>query len=156
MNDLSLDIGKFEHPDITAKGERRASVEFIGAKTLWFNTGTLCNITCVNCYIESSPDNDRLVYMNVSEVSDYLDQITERNWPVTEIAFTGGEPFVRKGFPEFLVSGPLPAHFKHFSGSWRQEVADHRHQIPMTACFHFGDRKTVFFIGIGDTFDLAG
>ena len=106
MNELSLDIGKFEHSDITAKGERRASVEFIGAKTLWFNTGTLCNITCVNCYIESSPDNDRLVYMNASEVSEYLDQITERNWPVTEIAFTGGEPFMNSDIIA-LIRTPL-------------------------------------------------
>ena len=94
MNDQSLAIGKFEHPDVTAKGERRAFVALNGAKTLWFNTGTLCNITCVNCYIESSPDNDRLVYMTEPEIVSYLDQISERNWPVTEIAFTGGEPFM--------------------------------------------------------------
>ena len=94
MNDQSLDLGKFKHPDLTANGERRASVALSGAKTLWFNTGTLCNITCVNCYIESSPDNDRLVYMTEPVIAEYLDQITTRNWPVTEIAFTGGEPFM--------------------------------------------------------------
>ena len=94
MNDQSLALGKFEHPEITAKGERRASVALSEAKTLWFNTGTLCNITCVNCYIESSPDNDRLVYMNEPEIAEYLDQITARDWPVTEIGFTGGEPFM--------------------------------------------------------------
>ena len=93
MNDQSP-IAKFSHPDITAKGEVRASVALSGAKTLWFNTGTLCNITCVNCYIESSPDNDRLVYMTTDEVSGYLTQIPTRNWPVTEIGFTGGEPFM--------------------------------------------------------------
>jgi hypothetical protein len=32
-------------------------------ETLWINTGTLCNLTCRNCYIESSPRNDRLVYL---------------------------------------------------------------------------------------------
>jgi uncharacterized Fe-S cluster-containing radical SAM superfamily protein len=94
MNDQTITIGKFEHPDITAKGERRAYVALKGAQTLWFNTGTLCNITCVNCYIESSPDNDRLVYMTEPEVAEYLDQIEARKWPVTEIAFTGGEPFM--------------------------------------------------------------
>lgn len=102
MNDLGLNIGEFEHPDITSKGERRASVEFAGAKTLWFNTGTLCNITCVNCYIESSPDNDRLTYMNAVEVSDYLDQIVERQWPVEEVAFTGGEPFMNPDIIDML------------------------------------------------------
>ncbi len=94
MNDQSFALGKFEHPDLTAKGEQRATVALSGAKTLWFNTGTLCNITCANCYIESSPDNDRLVYMTEPEISEYLDQITVRNWPVTEIGFTGGEPFM--------------------------------------------------------------
>lgn len=92
-------IGKFQDPDLTAKGEVRASVPLIGAKTLWFNTGTLCNITCVNCYIESSPSNDRLVYITADEVSEFLDQIATRNWPVTEIGFTGGEPFMN---PEMI------------------------------------------------------
>jgi len=92
-------LGKFDHPKITAKGEPRASVALSNAQTLWFNTGTLCNITCVNCYIESSPSNDRLVYITTAEVASYLDQITARNWPVVEIGFTGGEPFMN---PEMI------------------------------------------------------
>ena len=88
------ELAKFQHPQITAKGEARASVALTNPQTLWFNTGTLCNITCANCYIESSPSNDRLVYITADEVQDYLNQITERGWPITEIAFTGGEPFM--------------------------------------------------------------
>ena len=87
-------IGKFNDPLTTAKGERRASVALTNAHTLWFNTGTLCNITCVNCYILSSPTNDRLVYLTVDDVSTYLAQIKTRNWPVREIGFTGGEPYM--------------------------------------------------------------
>ncbi|MEM6887316.1 MAG: radical SAM protein [Pseudomonadota bacterium] len=95
MKDLALaNAGKFQHPDITAKGEERARVVLNNPKTLWFNTGTLCNIACANCYIESSPGNDRLVYISADEVRNYLDQIEERAWPITEIAFTGGEPFM--------------------------------------------------------------
>ncbi len=100
MNDQSFDTnnavpyGKFEHPSITAKGEDRASVPLMKASTLWFNTGTLCNIECLNCYIESSPKNDALVYITTAEVEEYLDQIEERKWATTEIAFTGGEPFM--------------------------------------------------------------
>ena len=86
--------GKFQDPVRTAKGEQRATVALTHPETLWFNTGTLCNIECVNCYIESSPTNDALVYITADEVRDYLDQLTERAWPVTEIAFTGGEPFM--------------------------------------------------------------
>ena len=87
-------LGKFEHPDITAKGERRASVDFRGMQTLWFNTGTLCNIECVNCYIESSPTNERLVYLTTADVTGYLDEIDTLDWHVSEIGFTGGEPFM--------------------------------------------------------------
>ena len=86
--------GKFEHPLVTATGEPRASVKLRDPQTLWFNTGTLCNITCANCYIESSPENDSLVYITAQEVTEFLDQISERGWPVREIAFTGGEPFM--------------------------------------------------------------
>ena len=89
-----LPAKKFQHPDITAKGEPRAQVSLKEAKTLWFNTGTLCNIECLNCYIESSPKNDSLVYISTAEVEVYLNQIEERNWPTKEIAFTGGEPFM--------------------------------------------------------------
>ncbi|MEM7242887.1 MAG: radical SAM protein [Pseudomonadota bacterium] len=89
-----IDPAKFKNPDITAKGEARASVAFTNPTTLWFNTGTLCNIECVNCYIESSPKNDALVYIRTPELVDYLDQIEDRKWPISEIAFTGGEPFM--------------------------------------------------------------
>lgn len=90
---------KFKDPFITAKGEQRAEVKLTNPETLWFNTGTLCNIECVNCYIESSPTNDRLVYITADEVSDYLDQLESRDWGVREIAFTGGEPFMN---PEMI------------------------------------------------------
>lgn len=86
--------GKFIDPNLTANGEARARVALNQPQMLWFNTGTLCNITCANCYIESSPENDRLVYITTAEVDDYLDQLAEREWPVTEIGFTGGEPFM--------------------------------------------------------------
>ena len=85
---------KFQDPDITADGKPRARVALNKATTLWFNTGTLCNIECENCYIKSSPKNDSLVYITSTEVKGYLDQIEERNWPTKEIAFTGGEPFM--------------------------------------------------------------
>ncbi len=54
---------KFADPRLTARGATRATVALTDPQTLWFNTGTLCNITCANCYIESSPSNDRLVYI---------------------------------------------------------------------------------------------
>jgi hypothetical protein len=95
VKDLALaNQGKFTNPTLTAKGETRATVALSNPQTLWFNTGTLCNIECVNCYILSSPTNDALVYITAEEVRDYLDQLEERKWNVSEIAFTGGEPFM--------------------------------------------------------------
>ena len=63
-----LDRAKFRDPLLTAKGETRAQVALRSLDTLWFNTGTLCNLTCRNCYIESSPRNDRLAYLTRDEV----------------------------------------------------------------------------------------
>jgi radical SAM family protein/4Fe-4S single cluster protein len=101
MKDLA-NLGKFQDPEITAKGERRAKVSLKNPETLWFNTGTLCNIACTNCYIESSPTNDMLVYLSANEVSDYLDQLEARDWNVREIGFTGGEPFMNPAFLDML------------------------------------------------------
>ena len=85
---------KFSDPMTTASGEERAEVQLTHPETLWFNTGTLCNIDCASCYIESSPTNDRLVYLTTADVTEYLDQLEARAWNVREIAFTGGEPFM--------------------------------------------------------------
>lgn len=86
--------GKFEHPDWTATRERRASVALDRLETLWINTGTLCNITCRNCYIESSPTNDRLAYITRAEAATYYDEIAAQRLGTREIGFTGGEPFM--------------------------------------------------------------
>ena len=89
-----LDPAKFRDPFTTAKGEVRAQVALRALETLWFNTGTLCNLTCRNCYIESSPRNDRLAYLTRDEVREYLDEITLEKLPTRLIGFTGGEPFM--------------------------------------------------------------
>ncbi len=90
---------KFADPDVTAKGEARASVPLSNPTTLWFNTGTLCNIECLRCYIDSSPTNDALVYIARAEVQAYLDEARALGWPLREIGFTGGEPFMN---PEMI------------------------------------------------------
>lgn len=87
-------VGKFTDPRVTAKGEPRAFVPFDGLSTLWFNTGTLCNIACHNCYIGSSPTNDALVYLKRDEVQRFLSEALASGRPPAEIGFTGGEPFM--------------------------------------------------------------
>jgi hypothetical protein len=89
-----LDPAKFRDPLVTAKGENRATVALRALETLWFNTGTLCNLTCRNCYIESSPRNDRLAWLTVADVEAYLDEIACERLPTKLIGFTGGEPFM--------------------------------------------------------------
>ncbi len=89
-----LAVGKFRDPLVTAKGEARATVALRALETLWFNTGTLCNLTCRNCYIESSPRNDRLAYLTRDEVRGYLEEIAREGLATRLIGFTGGEPFM--------------------------------------------------------------
>ena len=90
----------FVDPVTTATGEPRATVKMTGLETLWFNTGTLCNIACDNCYIESSPENDRLEYLSLDDVVGYLDEIEAKGLGTTEVGFTGGEPFMN---PDILA-----------------------------------------------------
>lgn len=102
MLPVVLDPAKFKDAWITARGETRAHVGLKALETLWFNTGTLCNLTCRNCYIESSPRNDRLVYLTTGEVSAYLDEIERDGHGTKLIGFTGGEPFMNPGLPAML------------------------------------------------------
>lgn len=67
-------------------------------ETLWLNTGTLCNLACATCYIESSPTNDALVYLSAADAARFLDEA--EGMGTREIGFTGGEPFMN---PEFLT-----------------------------------------------------
>lgn len=102
---------KFVDPDWTAKGERRASVPSTGLKTLWINTGTICNIACTNCYIESSQTNDALTWFTIDDLRSYLDETEAPGLPVEEIGFTGGEPFINP-HTGFMIAEALARGFK--------------------------------------------
>ncbi len=91
---------KFVDPRVTLDGQLRARVQLQSLQTLWFNTGTLCNLSCKNCYIESNPSNDRLSYLTRQDVVGYLAEIRALSLPVGDIGFTGGEPFMN---PEFVA-----------------------------------------------------
>jgi uncharacterized Fe-S cluster-containing radical SAM superfamily protein len=103
VNDLNFVSTKFVDPALTAKGERRANVSLRQLETLWFNTGTLCNITCNNCYIESSPRNDRLAFLTLADVTSYLEEIRAARLPLRMIGFTGGEPFMNPAMIAILT-----------------------------------------------------
>ncbi len=97
---VPLEAGKFRDRELTLDGGPRARVEMVGLETLWFNTGTLCNIACHGCYIESSPRNDTLIYLTAEEVVEYLKEIVRLALPTRQIGFTGGEPFMN---PEIVT-----------------------------------------------------
>jgi predicted phosphodiesterase/uncharacterized Fe-S cluster-containing radical SAM superfamily protein len=97
-----LTEAKFRDPTTTASGEPRARVRLEALKTLWINTGTLCNLACRSCYIESTPRNDRLAYITAAEVGSYLDEIERDRLPTELIGFTGGEPFMNRELPAML------------------------------------------------------
>jgi uncharacterized Fe-S cluster-containing radical SAM superfamily protein len=132
---------KFQDPDWTADGERRAHVALKQLRTLWINTGTLCNLACANCYIESSPKNDRLVYIAAGEVARYLDELDA--WRTgEEIGFTGGEPFMNpeimpmlrdsleRGYRALVLTNAMKPMLKH-----KQALLDLKAR--------FGDRLTL-------------
>ncbi|HEX6376710.1 MAG TPA: radical SAM protein [Allosphingosinicella sp.] len=97
-----LDPGKFRNPRVTARGEPRARVALRGLETLWINTGTLCNLACASCYIESSPTNDALVYPTLADIEPYLDEAAVLG--AREVGFTGGEPFVNREAPAMIAA----------------------------------------------------
>jgi len=137
-------IGKFANRTLTADGSLRAVVPLRDPETLWYNTGTLCNITCTKCYIKSSPTNDALVYLTAAEVEDYLDQIAARNWPVHEIGFTGGEPFMN---PQMIAMtrAPLTRGFKVLilTNAMRPMMRPDMRAGLLKLLGEFGDRMTL-------------
>ena len=98
----NLSDNKFKDQKVTADGSNRAFIEARNIKTLWFNTGTLCNIECKNCYIESSPKNDSLAYLTFDEVKSFIDEAIDKNLGTNEIGFTGGEPFMNKDIMKMI------------------------------------------------------
>ena len=87
-----LDPAKFRDPYLTRMGEKRAWVGLERLETLWINTGTLCNLACASCYIESSPTNDALAYLSLAEAEAYFEEAAALG--TRTIGFTGGEPFM--------------------------------------------------------------
>jgi molybdenum cofactor biosynthesis enzyme MoaA len=98
----NLSDNKFKNQKVTADGSNRAFIEARNIETLWFNTGTLCNIECKNCYIESGPKNDSLAYLTFEEVKSFIDEAVDKNLGTNEIGFTGGEPFMNKDIMKMI------------------------------------------------------
>jgi len=87
---------KFQNKFLTADNKKRAFINAQKIKTLWFNTGTLCNLACKGCYIDSSPKNDRLAYLSFNEFKSFVNESIQNKMGTEQIGFTGGEPFMNK------------------------------------------------------------
>ncbi|MDE2239827.1 MAG: radical SAM protein [Rhodospirillales bacterium] len=111
----ALETGIWPNLDILPHQERAATATPLPAapkpdaqvalerlETLWFNTGTLCNLACKDCYIESSPRNDALSWLSLGAVHALLDEAAQRHPELREVAFTGGEPFMNPQIMEIL------------------------------------------------------
>ena len=136
----ALDPAKFRDPLVTAKGERRAHVALERLDTLWINTGTLCNLACATCYIESSPTNDALVYLSLAEAEAYFDEAKALG--TREIGFTGGEPFMNRdmvlmlraalerGFDVLVLTNAMRP-MRRFEEALKALVLEHRDRLTM-------------------------
>lgn len=153
---VPLAAAKFRDPQLTARGEPRAVVAFERLRTLWINTGTLCNLACKTCYIESSPRNDALVYISAEEAEAYFDEALTMG--TQEIGFTGGEPFMNpdmipmavsaleRGF-EVLVLTNAMRPMRRFEEPLSQIISAHRDKLTFrvsldhyTQAFHEAER----------------
>jgi MoaA/NifB/PqqE/SkfB family radical SAM enzyme len=145
----ALDPAKFRDPRLTAKGETRAWVGMERLETLWINTGTLCNLACRSCYIESSPTNDALVYLSLSEAEAYFDQAAALGTRV--IGFTGGEPFMNRDMVammrsalarwfELLVLTNAMRPMRRFEAALKAIAAEHGARVVMRVSLDHHDR----------------
>lgn len=139
-----LNPGKFKDPDRTLKGETRAFVPPLGLETLWINTGTICNIECQNCYIESSPSNDRLAFIRVEDVRPFFDEIETLGLQTGQIGLTGGEPFIN---PQtlFIIGEALTRGFEVLvlTNAMRPMMLPRNQQGLLRINEQFGDRLTL-------------
>lgn len=101
---LKISSKKFTNPKVTADNQPRAFVDLEELKMLWFNTGSRCNLECANCYIESSPTNNRYVHLTVDDVVPFLEEIRTNHNKVKAIGLTGGEPFVNPAIKDIITA----------------------------------------------------
>ena len=89
--------------------EAPAKVALRTLETLWFNTGSQCNIACTGCFMDSSPRNDHLSYLSRAEFDRFLAEARGMAG-VRMIGFTGGEPFLNRDVPG-MIEAALAAGF---------------------------------------------
>jgi molybdenum cofactor biosynthesis enzyme MoaA len=70
---------------------------------LWFHTGTACNLECPFCLEGSKPGDNRLNRITLNDVRPFMDEAVRIG--TRQFSFTGGEPFIVRGFIDILEYG---------------------------------------------------
>jgi hypothetical protein len=96
----------------------------------------------LNCYIESSPTHDALVYLTAAEQLAYLDQIAALGLATEEIGLTGGEPFMNPDIIA-LIEAPLVRGFKVLVLTNAMKPMDHKKDALLVLKARFGDQLTL-------------
>ncbi len=86
----------------TQAGEPRGYIQPHALSELWFHVGTACNLSCPFCLEGSKPGDTRLEAMTLADVEPYLQPALDLG--VKRFSFTGGEPFVIRGFVDILTA----------------------------------------------------
>jgi sulfatase maturation enzyme AslB (radical SAM superfamily) len=76
----------------TSTGAKRSHIELQRLRELWFHTGTVCNLSCPDCFEHSSPGDQRLDEVTLKDVKPYIDEAVALG--IDAFSFTGGEPFM--------------------------------------------------------------
>jgi molybdenum cofactor biosynthesis enzyme MoaA len=92
----------------TKTGAPRGYIDSHALSELWFHTGTACNLACPFCLEGSTPGDNRLNRITLSDVEALMHEAVSLN--VEQFSFTGGEPFIVKDFVNILrfASGLKP------------------------------------------------
>ena len=84
----------------TSTGQPRGYIQPHALEELWFHTGTACNLECPFCLEGSKPGDNRLQRITLQDAQPFMDEAMALG--VRQFSFTGGEPFIVKGFINIL------------------------------------------------------
>lgn len=80
---------------------RRGYIQPHALDELWFHVGTACNLDCPFCLEGSKPGDERLGRMTLRDTQPFVEEALGLG--VRQFSFTGGEPFVVRGFVDILA-----------------------------------------------------
>ena len=69
--------------------------------SMTFEMTYACNERCIHCYANYPQNSDKKMVINIEKYKEIIDELYEMR--CMHIAFTGGDPFMYKGFEEIFV-----------------------------------------------------